>query len=77
MTQSMDPAYYTSLPAGLPPENVLPNFDYPETRAPTAHVAMGISLAVATVFLMLRLYTKFFIMKLWGWDDCEYISLLV
>lgn len=69
MTQLMSPAEYANLPASTPPVGVLPNFEHPPTRAIETYVVMGICMGITLVFVLLRLYVKMMITRLWGWDD--------
>lgn len=68
------PNMLNSLPALQPPAGVQPNFVNPEDRG-------YISNSVATVLLCLmvslfanRVYTKLFIIRKMGWDDCKCAS---
>ncbi|CAF9907976.1 MAG: hypothetical protein HETSPECPRED_007954 [Heterodermia speciosa] len=59
----------SQIPAGRPPAGTLPNFIDPVTlKAPV--VALNVVfLALATVFVGLRLYTRKFLSRMLGWDD--------
>ncbi|KAF2676574.1 hypothetical protein K458DRAFT_437229 [Lentithecium fluviatile CBS 122367] len=75
MAMTMDPtspeylAYLANLPAAPPPPGVLSNFDHPDTNADQGHIGMGICIALITIFMLLRIYVKSAITKMWGWDD--------
>ena len=73
----MDPSYYANLPVGAPPPGVVSNFDHPSTRATEVRITMGICLGITSVFIVLRLYVKILITHMWGWDDCEFLEMVV
>ena len=60
----------SQLPAGRPPANTLPNFIDPVTlKAPI--VALNVLfLALATLLVVLRLYTRKYVSRVLGWEDC-------
>lgn len=60
------------VPAGPPPEGILPNFTSPSTlKTPVVTVNVAF-LTIATLFVCLRLYTRKFINRLLGPEDCDY-----
>lgn len=63
---------YSNLPAGTPPPGIRPNFEHGESRAIDAHIAMGISMSLSTIFILLRVYVKLAVTHMWGWDDCTF-----
>lgn len=62
------------MPAGKgalpPPPGVTPNFDYsnPWLYLETRDVIIA-GIVFATVFLALRIYTRTFVIRKFGWDD--------
>ena len=53
-----------------PPPGVVPNFVNPDSIADTIR-AVAVFLAVLTTLsTAIRFYTKFFIVKAHGWEDC-------
>jgi hypothetical protein len=58
-------------PARAPPPGVTSNFDNPQSRAMAAHIGMGICIGITSVLIILRVYVKLAVTKLWGWDDCK------
>ena len=58
-------------PAMSPPPGVLPDFHNPSNL--NVFVALTISLCVtfATVAVLLRMYTKVFILRALAWEDCR------
>lgn len=60
---------------GPPPPGVELNFVNPETESARGHVSMTLCIVIGTVFLLLRLFVKVSITKLWGWDDCKCIEI--
>ena len=61
-------------PAMSPPAGVIPDFDH----APNLdiYVAMTITLCIifATLAVLLRMYTKVFILRVLAWEDCRFTS---
>jgi hypothetical protein len=62
---------YFNIPARPPPPGVTSNFDHPQSRAIAAHIGMGICIGITSVLIILRVYVKLTVTKLWGWDDCK------
>lgn len=75
---SMDPtklppgASLSQIPAGRPPKAVLSNFTNPATRKAPVVATNVVFLAIATLFVCVRLYTRKFISRLLGPEDCDY-----
>lgn len=46
-----------------------PNYENPETRGPEVVIVNSVFLAFATLFIVLRLYTRLFVRKWFGIDD--------
>lgn len=61
-------------PAMSPPAGVVPNLHDPANL--DVYVALTITLCVAfaTVAVLLRMYTKVFILRALAWEDCEFNS---
>ncbi len=58
-------------PALPPPPGVTPNFVNPESRA-GANIALHTTcLTLVTIFFAMRIYTRKFISRWIGWDDCR------
>ncbi|KAI9807205.1 MAG: hypothetical protein M1825_005923 [Sarcosagium campestre] len=57
------------IPGQQPPVGVVPNFVNPESRAPKLIVANAICIALALVFVIMRLITRIFVVKSMGADD--------
>lgn len=53
------------------PPGVIPNFDHPQSRVIDLRVGFPLCLGIALVFVILRLYVKLAITRMWGCDDCE------
>lgn len=64
---SVDP---NLIPALTPPEGVTPNFVDPETYVYLPLVFSFVCLALATIMLAARLFTRLVIMKKMAWEDC-------
>ena len=67
----------TALPPGLncpglqPPAGIIPNFVNPPSLENVQIAAAVVCLVLATLTTLLRMYTKMFIIKAVGWEDCE------
>ena len=59
------------IPGLAPPPGVTPNFIDPPSIHLEASIALVICLAVTTPLVWLRLYTRLYIMKSHGLDDCK------
>ncbi|KAL8935170.1 MAG: hypothetical protein Q9216_005556 [Gyalolechia sp. 2 TL-2023] len=71
----MDGLYDPALiPLALPPEGVTANFTDPVSRAWQVYLTSALCLAVTTLFVGLRLYTKFFVIKQGSPDDYATIA---
>lgn len=68
---NMDP-YKISLntPALKPPDGVISNFDHPDNKNSEIYATLILSVIVSTLMVWTRLYTKYFIIKAHGWEDC-------
>ena len=56
-------------PAGTPPVGVLPTFD--DSRNMNIAVIVGLCLASATLLVLMRMYTKLFLLRSRAYEDCE------
>lgn len=65
------------IPALQPPQGVVPNFAHPKSRAHATIVGNGVATAIMMMFVISRMYTKLFVSKLFGWEDCTQTLLLV
>lgn len=54
-----------------PPPGVTPNFDHPESIGYRLAITLAVFLVLATCVLLLRLYTRYFIINIIGADDCK------
>ena len=67
----------TALPLGLncpglpPPPGTIPNFVDPPTLENVQIAAAVVCLALAVLTTVLRMYTKAFVIKAIGWEDCK------
>lgn len=55
---------------GPPPPGVTPNFANPEsifTRVLTSHL---VTLSLACIFILMRVWTRVIVTRAVGWDDC-------
>lgn len=63
------------LPAQIPPDGIIPNFDNPQTRVPAILGVGFVFLALALFCFSIRIYTRIAYKKSWRWDDCMYCAL--
>lgn len=56
-----------------PPPGVTPNLENPLSRAHNVIIVNAVFLTFATFFVMLRVYTRAFISRAWGSDDCTLV----
>lgn len=54
-----------------PPPGITPNFENPETKAPQLISVVVGFLTVTSFFVLLRVYTRIYISKAFGIDDCK------
>ena len=59
-----------------PPPGVIPDFQDAFTLRPYNNVAMSMSITFASIFLILRLYTKIRLVKQCRWEDCKVLESL-
>ena len=59
-------------PAGIPPPGTIPNFDNPPNLAVLLDVTVGLTVGLATCAVIIRVYTKYFLLRSMGYDDCKY-----
>lgn len=62
-------------PAMSPPAGVMPNLHNPVNLDVYVVVTITLCVAFATVAVLLRMYTKIFILRVLAWEDCEFYSL--
>lgn len=67
--QSIPASSLDDTPAGPPPPGVIPNFVNPGNQSSAINATLIICLGFATVFVWLRIYTKFLINKTHGYED--------
>lgn len=58
--------------ARAPPPGVKPNFINPESRQNEMVAANAACLTIGILFLLMRLWTRLFLTRSIGWDDCKY-----
>jgi hypothetical protein len=72
----MDPTIdYWNVPAATPPNGTISNFVNPPNigyRQTTTNIVV---LVIMIIVVFLRLYTRIFIVKSFGYDDCTYESI--
>lgn len=66
-------AYTPSEP--LPPsplEHQIPTYDYRDSMRSWDIVTQSICITISTICILLRLYSKIYIVRNPGWEDCEF-----
>lgn len=58
-------------PALAPPSGVQPDFDNPPNRNAAVHVMLAFCLALTSIFLLLRVYTRAVITRQFQFLDCK------
>ena len=61
-------------PAGTPPIGVMPNFDNPPSLEFYLIFTITVCVTLATVVVLLRMYTKIFIIRSLANEDCKLLS---
>lgn len=61
-------------PAGQPPPGVIPNFDDPPNINGLVILTLTICLVFATLAVLMRTYTKLFLIRSWDYEDCKLFS---
>ena len=59
-------------PAGVPPAGVTPNFNSPHNQAKPLYVVASLTLCFATLAVVIRIYTKHFLLRSTGYEDCKH-----
>ena len=59
-------------PAGTPPAGIQPNFDQPANLNTVIYITNTITLILATLAVFIRIYTRHFLLRSMGYDDCEF-----
>ena len=67
---SNDSSAGVTLPAHWPPPGTISNFIDPVTRGPALVISSAIAVTLMVLAVTVRFYTKLYIRKTWGWDDC-------
>ena len=62
--------------AAAPPLGITPDFEDPPNRNSQILAVAGFTIAISTLFVGLRTYTRLVLIKRHGWEDCEYTALL-
>lgn len=60
-----------NIPAMAPPKGVIPNLIDPESRAYESIVTTAVCVSLMMPFFVLRLYSRLFVTRSLGWDDCK------
>lgn len=58
-------------PAGVPPPGILPNFNNPPNLHTSIFAAEAVCLTLTSLAVLIRLYTRHFLLRSVGYDDCQ------
>ena len=70
------PVDLDTTPLRAPPPGVKPNFTNPESRGSEYKFLYVFILVVSAAFTFLRMYTRIWVTRCVGADDCEFVSFL-
>ena len=62
---------YMETPAGKPPRGVKPNFENPPSLKSVLIAVTAVGQVLSTLFVMMRIYTRHFVLRRLWWDDCQ------
>lgn len=63
-------------PAGPPPPGLRPNFDDPANLNGLVFMTLTLCLVFATSAILMRTYTKLFLIRSWGYEDCKLFGIM-
>ena len=66
-----DPSILATIPAIPPPPGVTPDFENPYSLAPVGRAVLGVTFPLMTIAIASRLYTRLWITRSVGPDDCK------
>ena len=58
-------------PAGIPPPGVLSDFVNPPNLDTRVYIAITVGITFASLAVLIRIYTRIFLLRSVGYDDCE------
>lgn len=58
-------------PASIPPAGVIPNFDDPPNLDIFLYITAALAISFATCAVIIRIYTKHFLLRSMGYEDCK------
>ena len=64
-------------PAGAPPAGVTPNFNDPANLNGLVILTLTLCLVFATMAVLMRVYTKCFLIRSWDYEDCNLLDFLL
>ena len=67
---NLDVTQLGDFPALLPPPGKVSNFRDPYSRSQNVVIASSICLSLMLSMVLMRFYTKLYIKRIWGRDDC-------
>ncbi len=75
-TTSLSPEQLQQLldgPAGTPPDGVIPNLNNPSNLDTYVILTISVCMTLATVAVLLRMYTKILITRSLAYEDCKWL----
>ena len=64
-------------PAGTPPKGVVPNFENPSNLNVIVAIALVFCVGFAFLAVLIRMYTKLFLIRSLAYEDCEFVCTFV
>ena len=64
-------AVFLNGPAGIPPKGMTPNFEDPPNHDSLVISTVTVCLVLTTLAIMIRIYTKAFLIRSIKYEDCE------
>ena len=58
-------------PAGTPPAGTQPNFENPPNLYTIIYISKALILIFTTLAVFIRIYTRHFLLRSMGYDDCK------
>lgn len=74
-TESLTPGQLESLlsgPAVTPPSGVISNLDNPPNIDAICYMTFSLCVSLAILAVIIRVYTKYFLIRSIAYEDCEY-----
>ena len=70
----LTPAELAQTPALMPPAGMVSNFiNPPDTLEAVTNATMAVCFTLTTIFVFVRLLTKYCVDRVFQWEDCQYL----